>query len=202
MTAAECNTIFNLAISDYHKTDHVDEAIKNPFKEGSFEHLLYLKNWIDTVQWHLEDIIRVPEIKAEDAIKIKRRIDASNQHRTDVVEQLDDWYLLRFKDVKANKSARLNTESPAWVLDRMSILCLKIYHMEEQTVRQDVDAQHIENCTRKLAVLTEQQVDLGTSFNELMDDIAAGSKYMKVYRQMKMYNDEKLNPSLYKREAK
>jgi len=198
--ASACNAIFNQAIADYHLTDDVDAALKNPYPSESFEQLLYLKNWIDTVQWHLEDIIRVPEIKADDAIKIKRRIDASNQHRTDVVEKLDDWYLTAFKNTVAKSNAKLNTESPAWVLDRMSILCLKIYHMQEQTMRSDVDAAHLATCQNKLAILSEQQVDLSTSFDQLMADIASGEKYMKVYRQMKMYNDEKLNPSLYKRQ--
>jgi hypothetical protein len=160
---------------------------------------LYLKNWIDTVQWHLEDLIRVPEINPTDGMALKRRIDASNQHRTDVVEQIDDWFLAHFRATNPSSGAQLNTESPAWVLDRMSILCLKIYHMHEQTLRADATPEHLEACKRKLAVLTEQQNDLGTSYNQLIADIAAGSKYMKVYRQMKMYNDEALNPALYGR---
>lgn len=197
VSISQCYAIFNSAIADYHIADHVDTPIKNSFAEGSFEHLLYLKNWIDTVQWHLEDIIRVPDINPIAAIAIKRRIDASNQHRTDLVEQLDDWFLKIFAAVKPLPNAGLNTESPAWVLDRMSILCLKIYHMQEQVGRTDATAAHIAKCQSKLQILLEQQTDLGKSLEEFLADISAGRKYMKVYRQMKMYNDEDLNPALY-----
>lgn len=197
VSISQCYAIFNSAIADYHIADHVDTPIKNSFPEGSFEHLLYLKNWIDTVQWHLEDIIRVPDINPIAAIAIKRRIDASNQHRTDLVEQLDDWFLKIFAAVKPLPNAGLNTESPAWVLDRMSILCLKIYHMQEQVGRTDASAAHIAKCQSKLQILLEQQTDLGKSLEEFLADISAGRKYMKVYRQMKMYNDEDLNPALY-----
>lgn len=203
MKARFCYDIFYKVIEDYHKTDDsVDAKINNPFPENSIEHLLYLKNWIDCVQWHLEDIIRDPKIELASAIEIKRRIDASNQHRTDVVEQIDDYFLELFKDTKSNNDARLNSESPAWVVDRMSILCLKIYHMNEQIARKDVDANHIEKCQQKLNVLLEQEHDLGKAFEELLEDISKGEKYMKVYRQMKMYNDNTLNPSLYQKKQK
>jgi Mg2+ and Co2+ transporter CorA len=197
MNAKTCYDIFNQSITDYHKTDHVDAPINNPYSSDTVEHLLYLKNWIDTVQWHLEDIIRDPQIELQFAIEIKRRIDASNQHRTDVVEQIDDYFLHHFKDVTPQSNARLNTESPAWVIDRMSILCLKIYHMQDQAKRTDVNLEHLEKCKAKLNILLEQQHDLGKAFEELLEDISKGDKYMKVYRQMKMYNDENLNPSLY-----
>jgi Mg2+ and Co2+ transporter CorA len=199
MNAKTCYDIFNQSIIDYHKTDHVDTPINNPYSPNSIEHLLYLKNWIDTVQWHFEDIIRDPKIDLHFAIEIKRRIDASNQHRTDVVEQMDDYFLHFFRDVTPKLTARLNTESPAWVIDRMSILCLKIYHMQEQVERTDASTEHLEKCKSKLNILLEQQHDLGKAFEELLEDISNGDKYMKVYRQMKMYNDENLNPSLYKK---
>jgi Mg2+ and Co2+ transporter CorA len=199
MNAKTCYDIFNQSIIDYHKTDHVDTPINNPYSPNSIEHLLYLKNWIDTVQWHFEDIIRDPKIDLHFAIEIKRKIDASNQHRTDVVEQMDDYFLHLFRDVTPKSNARLNTESPAWVIDRMSILCLKIYHMQEQVERTDASTEHLEKCKSKLNILLEQQHDLGKAFEELLEDISNGDKYMKVYRQMKMYNDENLNPSLYKK---
>ena len=192
-----CDEIFQRSILDYHKYDNVDQPIENPYEQGSLEHLLYTKNWIDTVQWHLEDIIRNPQIDPVEALKIKRRIDASNQDRTDMVEYIDSYFLDKYKDVAVKEGAKINTESPAWAVDRYSILALKIYHMEQEVVRTDVSEAHIEACRTKLNVLLTQRVDLSTAIGELMDDFAAGNKYMKVYKQMKMYNDPELNPVLY-----
>ncbi len=189
--------IFEQSIADYHKYDDVDTPIANPFKVKTIEYYLYLKNWIDTVQWHLEDIIRNPEIDPVEALKIKRRIDKSNQDRTDLVELIDSYFLDQYKDVKIADNAVINTESPAWAVDRFSILALKIYHMQEQVSRNDVSADHKAQCQNKLNVLLEQKKDLGTAIDQLLDDIAAGRKYMKVYKQMKMYNDPNLNPVLY-----
>ncbi|MGN1375906.1 MAG: DUF4254 domain-containing protein [Prevotella sp.] len=193
------NPIFNQAIEDYHKTDNVDTPINNPYKEGTIENSLYLKCWIDTVQWHLEDIIRDPQIDPAEALLIKRRIDRSNQDRTDLVEQIDSWLRDKYKDVEVKADARINTESPAWAIDRLSILALKIYHMKEQVERQNADAAHRDKCAAKLDILLQQQVDLGTAIDQLLEDIAAGVKYMKVYKQMKMYNDPETNPVLYKK---
>lgn len=190
--------VFNEAINDYHKYDNVDHEIENPYDKSQIEHLLYHKNWVDTVQWHFEDIIRDPEIDPKAALVLKRRIDASNQLRTDMVEYIDSYFLDKYKNVKVLPDAKINTESPAWAIDRYSILALKIYHMEQETKRTDVDAAHIEKCSQKLAVLREQHNDLSTAIEELLADIEAGRKYMKVYKQMKMYNDESLNPILYK----
>jgi hypothetical protein len=198
LTAHECYAIFHRSINDYHKTDNVDASIQNPYPSNSFEALLYHKNWIDTVQWHLEDIIRLPEINPSEALLIKRRIDKSNQDRTDRVEQIDDHFLLHFKSAIAKPGARINSETPAWLLDRMSILMLKLFHMKEQTERKDADADHIAKCQNKLAVLMEQKTDMQLAFDELTEDIANGSRRFKVYRQMKMYNDASLNPMLYK----
>ena len=186
-------------IRDYHLKDHVDTSINNPYERNSIEYSLYLKCWIDTVQWHLEDIIRDPKINADDALAIKRRIDRSNQDRTDLVEEIDSYFRSYYHDVKPLPEARLNTESPAWAIDRLSILALKIWHMREQTERTDADAAHIQKCQAKLQVLLEQQVDLSTAIDQLLEDIEAGRKYMKVYRQMKMYNDPSTNPILYKK---
>lgn len=194
-----CNQIFNRAIGDYHLTDNVDTPIDNPFDGGTIENSLYLKCWIDTVQWHLEDIIRDPGIDPAEALLIKRRIDRSNQDRTDLVEQIDSWLRDKYKDVEVKPGARINTESPAWAIDRLSILALKIYHMKEQTERADAAPGHREKCNAKLDILLQQQVDLGTAINQLLEDIEAGTKYMKVYRQMKMYNDPATNPVLYKK---
>ena len=189
--------IFEQSIADYHKHDDVDTPIANPFQIKTIEYYLYLKNWIDTVQWHLEDIIRNPEIDPVEALKIKRRIDKSNQDRTDLVELIDSYFLDKYKGVKIANNAVINTESPAWAVDRFSILALKIYHMQEQVSRNDVSAEHKAQCQNKLNILLEQKKDLGTAIDQLLDDISAGRKYMKVYKQMKMYNDPNLNPVLY-----
>lgn len=199
LNANQCYGAFQRSIDDYHLTDHVDTPVQNPYAAGSFEHLLYAKNWIDTVQWHLEDIIRLPEINPVEALQIKRRIDKSNQDRTDMVERLDDYFLDQFKSVTAKASAKINSETPAWLLDRMSILLLKIYHMKEQTERKDVTAEHIATCKAKLNVLLEQRTDMQWAFDQLLEDIKLGDRKMKVYRQMKMYNDASLNPMLYQK---
>ena len=192
-----CNKVFNLAINDYHVKDNVDTAINNPYDRDSVENRLYLKCWIDTVQWHLEDIIRDPHIDPLEALKLKRRIDRSNQDRTDLVEQIDSYFRMKYSDVKVLPDATINTESPAWAVDRLSILALKIYHMREQAERTDATQEHKEKCQAKLNVLLEQQVDLSTAIDQLLVDIEAGRKYMKVYKQMKMYNDPATNPVLY-----
>ena len=195
--AQHCNTIFNQAIRDYHIKDDIETPISNPYERDEIENRLYLKCWIDTVQWHLEDIIRDPHIDPIEALQLKRRIDRSNQDRTDLVEQIDSYFRQQYSNVTIAPDATINTESPAWAIDRLSILALKIYHMREQAERTDADAEHRAKCQAKLNVLLEQQVDLGTAINQLLDDIAAGRKYMKVYRQMKMYNDPSTNPILY-----
>ena len=192
-----CNQVFNQAIRDYHVTDNIDTPINNPYERDSIENRLYLKCWIDTVQWHLEDIIRDPHIDPIEALALKRRIDRSNQDRTDLVEQIDSYFRQKYSDVNVLPDARINTESPAWAIDRLSILALKIYHMKEQAERTDASDEHRQKCQTKLNVLLEQQVDLGTAIDQLLEDIAAGRKYMKVYRQMKMYNDPSTNPVLY-----
>ena len=195
----KANQIFLQAIRDYHLKDHVDTAINNPYKRDTIEYSLYLKCWIDTVQWHLEDIIRDPHIDPVEALALKRRIDRSNQDRTDLVEEIDSYFRKVYADVTPQADARLNTESPAWAIDRLSILALKIWHMKEQTERKDADAEHLQKCQAKLDVLLEQQVDLSTAIDQLLEDIQQGRKYMKVYRQMKMYNDPSTNPVLYKK---
>ena len=197
LNANQCYEAFQRSIDDYHITDNVDASVKNPYQAGSFEHLLYAKNWIDTVQWHLEDIIRLPEINPVEALQIKRRIDKSNQDRTDMVEKMDDYFLDQFKTVTPKSSAKINSETPAWLLDRMSILLLKIYHMKEQTERKDASPEHIAKCKARLDVLLEQRSDMQLAFDQLIEDIKSGDRKMKVYRQMKMYNDASLNPMLY-----
>ena len=194
----QANRIFNQVIKDYHLTDNVDTPIHNPYENDSIEKSLYLKCWIDTVQWHFEDIIRDPHIDPIEALKLKRRIDRSNQDRTDLVEEIDSYFRQYYSNVTPLKDARLNTESPAWAVDRLSILALKIYHMQEQVDRQDASEEHINRCKAKLEVLLEQQKDLSLAIDQLLEDIAEGRKYMKVYRQMKMYNDPSTNPVLYR----
>ena len=194
-----CRPIFEAAINDYHLTDNVDTPINNPYKRDEIENRLYLKCWIDTVQWHYEDIIRDPHINPLEALNLKRRIDQSNQDRTDLVEQIDSYFRQLYCDVKVLDDARINTESPAWAIDRLSILQLKIYHMQEQVNRPDASPEHVARCKAKLDILLEQNVDLSTAIDQLLSDIQEGKKYMKVYRQMKMYNDPSTNPVLYKK---
>lgn len=194
-----CNEIFNQAIRDYHVTDSVDTPINNPYDRDSIENRLYLKCWIDTVQWHYEDSIRDPHILPEDGMALKRRIDHSNQDRTDLVEQIDSYFRQLYSDVNVLPNATINTESPAWAVDRLSILALKIYHMQEQVERKDASKEHIKKCESKLSILLEQQKDLSTAIDQLLEDIKEGKKYMKVYRQMKMYNDPSTNPVLYQK---
>ena len=195
----DANKIFDAVVNDYHKVDDVDAPICNPFAPMTIENILYLKNWIDTVQWHLEDIIRNPEIDPIEALDIKRRIDKSNQDRTDLVERIDSYFLEKYKDTKIKQSAVINTESPAWAIDRLSILALKIYHMQIEAEREDADKDHKAACQEKLAVLLEQRTDLSTAIDQLLTDIENGDRYMKVYKQMKMYNDPNLNPILYQK---
>ncbi|MEG1544883.1 MAG: DUF4254 domain-containing protein [Tannerellaceae bacterium] len=189
--------IFDRATNAYHVTDHVDATVHNPYEVKSIEFYLYLKNWIDAVQWHLEDIIRNPAIDPIEALALKRRIDRSNQDRTDLVELIDSFFLDQYKEVQVLPDATINTESPAWALDRLSILTLKIHHMQQEADRTDADAAHTDACRKKLNVLLEQKKDLSVALDQLLSDIKAGRKYMKVYRQMKMYNDPALNPVLY-----
>ena len=193
-----CLKVFSQSIADYHVKNSVNELANNPFKKDQIEHLLYQKNWIDTVQWHLEDLIRDPEINPVEALKLKRTIDQSNQKRTDLVEYIDSYFLDTFKNVKIKPNASFNSESPAWAIDRLSILALKIFHMKEETIRKNASENHIKNCEQKLQVLNQQSDDLCTAIDQLLKDIESGLKYMRTYKQMKMYNDEDLNPVLYK----
>ena len=202
MTSSICNTIFDQCIADYHLLNEVDTPVKNPYPVQQIDHLLYAKNWVDTVQWHLEDIVRNPHIDPVAGLALKRKIDASNQVRTDMVEYIDGFFLQAYAGVQPLRNARVNTESPAWAIDRLSILALKIYHMNVEVHRTEADVAHILACTEKLAVLLEQRKDLSTSIDELLEDITNGNKYMKVYKQMKMYNDPGLNPVLYQQPAK
>jgi hypothetical protein len=189
--------IFDRAIADYHLTDNVDTPIQNPYAAGTIEADLYRKCWIDTVQWHFEDIIRDPQIDPAAALVLKRRIDKSNQDRTDLVETIDSYFFTKYHSIVPKADATINTESPAWAIDRLSILALKIYHMREQVQRTDASEEHRATCQKKLDVLLEQQVDLSTAIDQLLTDIEAGRKWMKVYKQMKMYNDPSTNPVLY-----
>ena len=201
MISSVCQSVFEESIHRYHVNDNVDTSITNPYHKDKLEHMLYLKNWIDTVQWHLEDIIRNPSIDPIEALSIKRRIDRSNQERTDVVEYIDSYFLDKYKDVIPQVGASVNTESPAWAIDRLSILALKIYHMQAEANRIDATEEHKISCRQKLDVLLEQQKDLSHAIDELISDIEKGKKYMKVYRQMKMYNDPSLNPVLYQQQT-
>ena len=197
MKAADYNVLFDKVINKYHVLDNVDQHFENPYNKTELEHLLYRKCWIDTVQWHYEDIIRLPDINPIEALTLKRKIDASNQDRTDMVEYIDSYFLDKYKKVQVKSDAKINTESPAWAVDRLSILALKIYHMNEEANRESASEKHRANCKAKLAVLLEQRKDLTSAIDDLLQDISQGNKYMKEYKQMKMYNDDSLNPMLY-----
>ncbi len=190
-------SVFEESIRDYHVHDNVDQPIQNPYPKDKIEHLLYFKNWIDTVQWHFEDIIRDPQIDPVVALVLKRRIDVSNQERTDMVEYIDSYFLQKYNNVVVKPTAKINSESPAWAIDRLSILALKIYHMNEEANRSDASQEHRDKCQEKLNILLEQRTDLSTAIDDLLTDIENGDKFMKVYKQMKMYNDDDLNPVLY-----
>ena len=192
--------VFEKSVDDYHIYDDINRLASNPYDKKDFEHLLYEKNWIDAVQWHYEDIIRDPEIDPNEGMSLKRLIDSSNQNRTEMVEYIDSFFLKLYSNVSPKPDAKVNTESPAWALDRLSILILKIYHMKEESLRKDVSEQHRNKCNEKLQVLLEQQKDLSESIDQLLEDLSKGEKKMKVYKQMKMYNDETLNPVLYKKD--
>ena len=190
-------TIFEQSINDYHVIDDAYQPTLNPYTKGTIEYLLYAKNWVDTVQWHYEDIIRDPNIDPVAALVLKRKIDASNQVRTDMVEYIDSYFLQKHNAVTVKSNAKINTESPAWAIDRLSILALKIYHMNEEANRADALPEHRAKCQEKLNVLLDQKNDMFISINDLLTDIENGDKFMKVYKQMKMYNDDDLNPVLY-----
>ncbi|MGY5355503.1 DUF4254 domain-containing protein [Wenyingzhuangia sp. IMCC45467] len=198
LKAEDFNNIFDAVIAKYHVVDDVDQPFENIYDASTLEHLLYRKCWIDTVQWHYEDIIRLPDINPTEALTLKRKIDASNQDRTDMVEYVDSYFLQKYTDVTPKSTAKINSESPAWAIDRLSILALKIYHMNEEVIRESASESHKEACQQKLNILLEQRVDLSTAIDDLISDIESGDKYMKVYKQMKMYNDDELNPMLYK----
>ena len=191
------NQIFHQSVEDYHLTDNINQPCNNPYPDGTIEHDLYQKNWIDAVQWHLEDIIRDPDIDPQEALLLKRRIDKSNQDRTDLVEQIDSYFWTKFHSIKPLPDATINTESPAWAIDRLSILHLKMYHMQEQVNRIDASAEHIQKCKDKLHVLLQQYSDLSEAISCLLKDYASGKRIMRVYKQMKMYNDASTNPVLY-----
>lgn len=201
MFSAIANKIFKEVIDTYHVVNTVDQEFENPFDKDTqlIEHLLFRKSWIDTVQWHFEDIIRDPNIDPVEALTLKRMIDASNQDRTDMVEFIDSYFLEKFKNVTPKSTATINSESPAWAIDRLSILALKVFHMDEEVNREDASEDHRKNCETKLNILLEQRVDLSSAIDTLLEDIESGDKYMKVYKQMKMYNDEELNPVLRKK---
>ena len=192
--------VFEKSVDDYHVYDDINRLASNPYDKKDFEHLLYEKNWIDTVQWHYEDIIRDPDIDPKEGMSLKRLIDSSNQNRTEMVEYIDSYFLKLYSNVSPKTDAKVNTESPAWALDRLSILILKIYHMKEESLREDVSEQHRNACDEKLQILLEQQKDLSESIDQLLEDLSRGEKKMKVYKQMKMYNDETLNPVLYNKD--
>ena len=192
-----CYRIFEQATEAYHTTDNINATVHNPYPVNSFEFYLYLKHWVDAVQWHLLNIIHQPDQEAGKVLEVVSRIEKMNQERVDLVELIDSLLQDRYKGVKPLPQATLNTESPAWAIDRLSILALKIYHMQQEVERTDATPEHIAKCQAKLNVLLEQNVDLPTAIGQLLDDIEAGKKYMKVYRQMKMYNDADTNPILY-----
>ena len=200
-TSAICNDVFKKVIEDYHLLDFIDAKKSNPYSDNSdLEKIIYDKCWIDTIQWHLEDIIRKPNINPEEALKIKRRIDSSNQDRTDMVEELDDYFFDKFSNSNPSNDAILNTETPAWAIDRLSILSLKIFHMNEEATRESASVEHRTKCSEKLELLLTQRKNLSKAIDQLLNNISNGSVIISTYKQMKMYNDESLNPELYSKD--
>lgn len=197
MKSTTAYSIFEQSVNEYHVLDRTDQPYNNPHPPKSLQHLMYRKNWIDTIQWHFEDLIRDPAISPVKALELKRKIDASNQERTDTVEYIDSYFLDQYSSVTPQPDATINTESPAWAYDRLSILSLKIFHMTEESLRNTASADHRRQCAEKLSVLQSQRDDLFLAIDQLLDDLSTGIKTMKVYKQMKMYNDEALNPVLY-----
>ena len=196
-----CNSIFQQVIDDYHLQNFLDADKNNPYNNSSsFEKIIYDKCWIDTIQWHLEDIIRVPDISPDEALKIKRRIDSSNQDRTDMVEALDDYFFEKYSNSSPSKLAILNTETPAWAIDRLSILALKIYHMNEEANRKSASDEHRKKCSEKLEGLLVQRENLSKAIDQLLENISKGNVIVSTYKQMKMYNDDSLNPELYSKD--
>ena len=196
-----CNSIFQQVIDDYHLQNFIDANKSNPYNNSnSFEKMIYDKCWIDTIQWHLEDIIRVPDISPDEALKIKRRIDSSNQDRTDMVEALDDYFFEKYSNSSPSKLAILNTETPAWAIDRLSILALKIFHMNEEANRKSASDEHRKKCSEKLEGLLIQRENLSKAIDQLLENISKGEVIISSYKQMKMYNDDSLNPELYSKD--
>ncbi len=198
MNSEGFNRIFVESIKTYHVKDDVNQPCPNPYQDNSLDFYLFKKNWIDTVQWHLEDLIRAEDIEPTEVVKIKRWIDRSNQDRTDTVEEIDDYFFEKYKTVTPKENARLNTETPAWGIDRLSILNLKIYHMHEETQRTSASTSHLAKCQHKLNILLQQKVDLSKAINQLLADLQSGHCIVNTYKQMKMYNDPELNPVLRK----
>ena len=197
MTALDIYNLFHRQVEEYHKTDSVDAPLCNPYDEGLYEALLWEKSWVDTVQWHLEDLIRPDDVDPVYALQLKRRIDRSNQRRTDLVERIDDHYMATYGIITPTPDAAINTETPAWAIDRLSILALKIYHFSIEANRGDDE--HRAKCQSRLDTLLVQRSDLTEAIDRLLDDLASGRRIMRLYRQMKMYNDPSLNPELYKK---
>ena len=197
LKAAIFNEVFDKSINTYHLANHVDQPMANPYPDEDIRSLLFRKNWIDGVQWHLEDEIRDPAIDPVAGLKIKSRIDQLNQNRTDLVELIDNIILKSIVN-PPQPGAVINTETPAWAIDRLSILALKIFHMREEANRAGASEEHKAACEKKLDILLEQRKDLSSAVDRLLDDVTSGKKILKLYRQMKMYNDPTLNPVLYK----
>ena len=189
--------------------NQLDEVFKWHIKLPESDHaevtdflsLVSKQHFFNFELWHQEDMARDSDAPDSKIAAVKRTIDVLNQQRNDLIEQIDQYLLniLQKKNVQYVKDADMNSETPGSIIDRLSINALKIYHMEEETQRTDVNNDHLKKCSVKVSVLYDQRNDLKKSLDKLLYDLSIGEKQLKVYKQMKMYNDENLNPVLYQK---
>ena len=184
-------------VEEWHKSECLPE------NSDSFYQLIYEQHLTNFKLWHEEDKARDPDASDNLIATVKRSIDRLNQKRNDEIEKIDEGLLKKLEQgsVKILEDATLNSETPGSMIDRLSINALKIYHMDEETRREEALKEHRVNCNKKLMILREQRLDLGRCLLEFLEDLISGRKTLKVYRQMKMYNDSSLNPVLYQKQS-
>ena len=180
---------------------HVKAPEPDYVEASDFPNLVSMQHYVNFELWHQEDMARDPDATDSKIAAVKRAIDVLNQRRNDMIEQMDQYLLdeLQKKKINYTSETEMNSETPGSIIDRLSINALKIYHMDEEIQRLDVTDEHRKKCSGKLSVLQDQRNDLKKSLETLLADLSSGKKRLKVYQQMKMYNDENLNPVLYQK---